>query len=61
MARPRKLDRPRQIEIRLPESLYTRLMAELHSDLEGRVPVGAISSLYEELTATWLKTRGHDV
>lgn len=58
MPRPRKLDRPHRLEIQLPESLWTKLNAELYSEIEGRVPHGALSGLVAGLISDWLKSRG---
>lgn len=41
MARPKKIDRPVEKRIMLPESLVARVELELYSDLEGKVPFGA--------------------
>lgn len=58
MPRPRKVDRPHRMELQLPESLYAKMNAELYSDLEGRVPHGAYSNLFETLVSRWLVERG---
>lgn len=41
MARPKKIDRPVEKTICLPQSLVARVDLELYSELEGRVPFGA--------------------
>lgn len=46
MARPRKVDRPIPISVKLPESLHRRLTLLLHSDAEGRVPYGEWSRFF---------------
>lgn len=46
---PAKVDRPVRLEIRLPESLHTRLELLLFSELEGRVPQGKWSAYFESL------------
>lgn len=58
MPRPRKTDRPKRLEVQLPESVYSKLHLELYSDLEGRVPHGSTSELFTALAAEWLKSRG---
>lgn len=58
MPRPRKLDRPHRLEIQLPESLWAKLNVELYSEVEGRVPHGALSELAVGLISDWLKSRG---
>jgi hypothetical protein len=58
MPRRKKIDRPRALEVQLPDSIYTKVKAELYSDIEGKVPFGAMSALAEELLTDWLRTRG---
>ena len=49
MARPKKIDRPVEKRIMLPESLVARVELELYSDLEGKVPFGAWQKFLVEL------------
>lgn len=49
MPRPRKIDRPIEKRVTLPESLVARVELELYSDLEGKVPFGAWQRLLMEL------------
>jgi hypothetical protein len=58
MGRRRKIDRPRPLEIQLPESIRSKVDAELYSELEGRIPFGAYSRLSEQLFTEWLEKRG---
>lgn len=58
MSRRKKIDRPRALEIQLPDSIYTKVKAELYSEIEGKVPFGAVSALGEQLFTDWLRTRG---
>lgn len=58
MPRPLKVDRPKALKLQLPGSLHDKLMRELYSEVEGRVPFGAISTLGEELVTDWLRSRG---
>lgn len=58
MPRPRKLDRPHRLEVALPASIYNKLTQELFSDIEGRVPHGAYSTVVQALVVDWLKSRG---
>lgn len=58
MPRPKKLDRPHRLEVQIPESVYSKIQAELYSEVEGRVPHGAASELLTALLMTWLKSRG---
>lgn len=44
MARPKKVQRPVEISISIPEELNLKMRLELWSEVEGRVPHGAISS-----------------
>lgn len=58
MPRPKKLDRPRRLEVQIPDSIYSKLQDELFSEVEGRVPHGAASTLCTSLITNWLKSRG---
>ena len=58
MPRPLKVDRPRQCQVYLPESIHSKVQTELYSELEGRVPHGAFTGLITELVTAWLKSRG---
>lgn len=58
MPRPKQIDRPKRIEVHMPASLHDKVMRELHSEIEQRVPFGALSNLYIELTTQWLEGRG---
>jgi len=61
MPRPRKINRPKALEIQLPEQVHGLVMAQLYSEVEGRVPFGAISALGEVLFTEWLRERGVEV
>ena len=58
MPRPKKTDRPKRLEIHLPTSVHEKVMEELFSDVEQRVPFGALSQLAEVLFTNWLESRG---
>lgn len=58
MPRPRKIDRPVRVEVKLPESLHAKLQLELFSELEGCVPLGRMSELFTDLATEWLQKRG---
>lgn len=58
MPRRLKIDRPVRVEVQLPESVASKVRLELWSDLESRVPTGAMSELATRLFEDWLKTRG---
>lgn len=55
MPRPYKIDRPRPTEVQIPGSIYNKMMTELHSEIEDRVPHGAVSELVTRLITDWLK------
>ena len=57
MPRIKKIDRPVLVRAYVPESLYLRLHAELYSELENRIPHGAISELFTEMVRKWLEAR----
>lgn len=50
MSKPPKADRPVPLKIYLPESVYGQLLIRLWSATEGRVPHGAWSHFFEELS-----------
>lgn len=56
MPRPYKLDRPVRLEFSIPESLASKIKLELFSEVEGRVPMGAMSELAIRLFTEWLAT-----
>lgn len=58
MTRSKKVDRPRPLEIQLPESIHSKVKAALWSEVEGKVPFGALSALGTQLFSDWLKSRG---
>jgi hypothetical protein len=58
MGRHRKVDRPRDIELHIPESIYIKIREQLYSEIEGKVPYGAISNLGTQLFIEWLEGRG---
>ncbi len=41
MPKPPNIDRPREVHLTLPESVYGKLSLHLWSDLENRIPLGA--------------------
>lgn len=49
MPRPRKVDRPIGIEVYVPASLYQKLRDRLYSEVEGRIPHGALTGYVVEL------------
>lgn len=59
MARRKKLDRPKSLELSIPESLKTSLEQELFDHDKGKIPFGAFSKLGIELFQNWLRLRGY--
>lgn len=58
MGRRLKIDRPERVEVQLPGTIAFAMKAELYSDIEGRVPFGAVSELATQLITNWLRERG---
>jgi len=58
MPRIKKIDRPKRVEVQLPESVKLKVDMELYSELEGKVPFGKFSELVTELLGDWLRARG---
>lgn len=58
MGRRKKIDRPREIAFQIPDSIYSKVQAELYSEVEGKVPFGAKSELVSSLLIEWLRERG---
>ena len=58
MTRRKKIDKTERIEIRLPGTVFLRLKTELYSEVEGKVPFGAMSELGTLLFSDWLRARG---
>ena len=54
MARRKKIDRPVEKTICLPESLVARVDLQLYSELEGKVPFGAWQKLVTNLLENYL-------
>ena len=57
MTRRKKIDRPTPLTIQMPESLHRRVHEELFSELEGRVPYGAVTALGSQLFSEWVRNR----
>lgn len=49
MPRPLNTIPTRQLNVALPLPLYSKLVLELTSEIEGRVPFGAYSNFFSEL------------
>lgn len=58
MPQPRKVDRGTKLCVQVPASILGKVQLELHSEIEGRVPFGAMSKLTTELLSDWLRSRG---
>lgn len=62
MPRPKLIDRTCRLEVRIPESIFSKMQLELFSELEGRVPFGRNSEVITELVKNWLvEKRGVEV
>jgi hypothetical protein len=59
--RPAHVDKPVRVHNAIPESIYNRTQIILYSELEGRVPYGAMSTLVSSLLRDWLETRELDL
>lgn len=46
-----------QVCVRLPEDVYLKLMLHLHSEVEGRVPVGALQRFFMERITEYFSPR----
>ena len=56
---PKKSDAARcvQLIMYIPKELKAALDAELHSEIEGRVPYGAYKTAFEPLLRRWVEAR----
>lgn len=54
MIMPRKLIKPREIYVSIPEDLNQRMETILRSDITGRIPYGARSDLITSLLRNYL-------
>ncbi len=61
MPRQKKIDRPREMKLYLPDSVRTMVDQELFSEIEQRVPFGAMNNLGVQLFTDWLRNRGRIV
>lgn len=58
MTKPKKVIRPVQKNVALPEDLVAKVEIELFSTVEQRVPMGAWQALLTVLLQKWLQDRG---
>lgn len=58
MPKPKKVDRPVNKKIAIPESIVLRVDLELYSELEQRVPHGAWGKLVTDLLAAHIVKLG---
>ena len=58
MARPKKVIRPVEKSLSLPQDLADRIELLLWSELEGKVPHGAFSKLVEKALRAFLSKGG---
>lgn len=61
MPRRKKIDRGMPFKVYLPHSIESALREELYSEIEGKVPFGALTNLTTELFTEWLRSRGRNV
>ena len=61
MPRVKKTDHGKPFWVYLPESIDRQVREELYSEIEGRVPFGALTNLATELFTDWLRSRGRQV
>lgn len=54
MSRPRKIDRPVDVHIMLPQSLVAEIELRLYSELQQRIPLGARATFYESAARMYL-------
>jgi len=57
MPQPLKLDRPVDLHIVLPTTLYGEVTMQLYSDAHGRIPQGKLSGTIAEALRMWLEIR----
>lgn len=56
MPRIRHIDRPYKLHLTIPTSVMTKVQLELHSEVECRVPYGAMGQLVTRLLSEWLES-----
>jgi len=56
-----QLDRPLKTTVHLRESIKSRVELALYSELEGRIPYGAVSDLINSLLNMWLNAKQLDL
>lgn len=49
MARPCNITPTVRFHLKIPQDLAAKILATLHSDIEGRIPFGAISAFFAQL------------
>lgn len=55
MPRKRNIDRPTRLELKLPESVRTRLDLFLFSEVENKVPKGEYQKFFTERTVAFFQ------
>lgn len=58
MGRRAKVDHHDRVIARVPGSVIQLVRSQLYSEVEGKVPFGAMSKLVENLLTDWLRSRG---
>lgn len=61
MGRAKRNDPPTLVRAYLPKSIFDKVEQELYSEIEGRVPYGALTNLFRDLAVGWLRERGVEV
>jgi hypothetical protein len=56
--KPKRIDRPVEKTVSLPQTVVTRVDLELFSAIDGKVPFGAWAGLIEGLLLEWLEKVG---
>lgn len=57
MGRPRKTERTVRVTAHISEALYAQVQLELFSELEERIPFGALSEFFSSLVQDYFEQR----
>lgn len=58
MPRIKSTDPSVKFQVHIPGSVYAKVSLELFSEVEGKIPFGALSYLVTDLLRKWLSERG---
>lgn len=61
MPRPKLVIPSIKLNVALPQDVYLKITAHLHSELEGRVPYGAYSKFLQEITTAYFRQQHLDL